>query len=101
MSRKAPNPEPPEGKRPPPPPGPPPVVDSVVMNKRPHTYLKHTGCHVENCVICDGDIHYCTVCEGADASLSTHCIGRPLTDNEEICLTQGGDFKNDKWEKPL
>jgi len=69
------------------------------MNTQPHTLLKHTDCQVSICIICHGGINYCTTCKGAEGSLSTDCIGRELTDNEEIAISNGDDFINGKWRR--
>ena len=32
---------------------------------------------------CEGNLAFCTVCKGAEGSLTTECCGRPITEEEE------------------
>lgn len=54
------------------------------------------------CPICDGGLAYCTVCKGAEGSLTTDCCGRPLTaiEEAEICRLGGVDFIGGQWVSP-
>ena len=55
-------------------------------------------CVDTHCNICDGGLAFCTVCGGAEGSLTTECRGEKL---EEIVLEQvyhhGLDFYGGKW----
>lgn len=42
---------------------------------RKHVYLKHKGCELQYCSICDGGLLYCTVCNQAEGELEPECPG--------------------------
>jgi hypothetical protein len=48
-----------------------------------HVYLKHVACEEAMCAICDGGLALCTVCGGAEGSLTTECPGRKVTSAED------------------
>lgn len=63
-----------------------------------HQYEEHADCQHVNCPICDGGLSFCTVCLGAEASLTTECVGRALTQGEQVLIQQGArDFVNGAW----
>lgn len=63
-----------------------------------HKYYK-CNCIEQQCIFCDGELSLCTVCNGAEGTLTTHCCNRKITDIEEELIYQGYlDFKNNKWE---
>lgn len=51
------------------------------------------------CWICGGGLSFCTVCKGAEGSLTSECCGRPITEEEEhkIYVEASLDFKNGEW----
>ena len=49
------------------------------------------------CFICDGDISYCVICHGAESSLPTDCPEKKMTDNQQIGVTNGDDYKDGNW----
>lgn len=54
------------------------------------------GCR--GCPLCDGGLVICKVCKGAEASLTTDCPGRPLSEEEELSIfNKDLDFKAGKW----
>lgn len=54
-----------------------------------------------NCPPREDGLSHCSVCGGAEASLTKHCVGRKLTEGEEIAVMAGAlDFKNGKWVNP-
>jgi hypothetical protein len=65
-----------------------------------HEYVKHDKCEIDNCLICDGGLLVCTVCKGAESSLTTECCGKPLTDKDQYCVSNGDDYENGKWVRP-
>lgn len=74
------------------------VLDDLdVVLTLPHTFEKHTNCEINHCQLCEGGLSYCTTCKGCESSLSTHCIGKPLTEHDHICISNGDDYKNGKW----
>ncbi len=58
--------------------------------------FKDCKCNGSGCRFCDDGLFMCTVCGGLEESLTTHCCGRQLTEDEEdrICHF---DFKDGKW----
>lgn len=64
-----------------------------------HIYKKHFECDERHCPICDGGLKHCTVCGGAENSLTEECCGRALTIMEEDQIMAAElDFKNGVWE---
>lgn len=63
-----------------------------------HQLLTHAECSVTHCVICDGGLKHCTVCEGTESSLPTECPGKPMTDYQEVEVSElSRDFIRGKW----
>lgn len=60
-----------------------------MTNLMKHTKETHKECEIQNCPICDGDLFSCTVCDGAEGSLTTDCYGSPLTSIELEGVMQG------------
>lgn len=59
---------------------------------------KFHKCTEENCYICNGVLSFCTVCGGAEDGLTTHCLGRRISESEEKDVyLKIRDFKNNKW----
>lgn len=47
-------------------------------------------------------LSHCSVCGGAEASLTRHCPGRKITEGEQLAVTVGAiDFVDGKWINPL
>lgn len=63
-----------------------------------HSYFE-CKCGKPYCRFCDGGLGYCTVCNGFEGTLTTHCPGRKLTEEEEIMIYNLGilDFRNGRW----
>lgn len=72
-----------------------------------HIYEKHTSsdqCHPypESCIVCDGGLGICTVCGGAEGSLTTDCPGVKMTpEQDEAVYACKLDFKDGKWIVPI
>ncbi len=67
--------------------------------KTTHTWHK---CNEERCNVCEGGLGWCTVCGGAEITLTTDCPGVKLTEEQEIAITNGElDFRVGKWWVPL
>ena len=75
--------------------------DSLAPKGKKHNYEVHNKCEHLRCHICDGGLLHCLDCNGAESSLTTDCVGRRLTDNEQTCVANGDDFKNNKWIRAL
>ena len=54
-------------------------------------------CQVTHCNICDGGLALCTVCNGAEASLTTECPGRKISDEEQDQIVKGNLDYNEDW----
>lgn len=61
-----------------------------------HTREKHQHCDKAHCPICDGGLFSCTVCGGAEASLTEDCCGRQLTDKEQWAVQTGRLFYTER-----
>ncbi|MFA5313869.1 MAG: hypothetical protein WC375_11255 [Methanomassiliicoccales archaeon] len=63
-----------------------------------HIYKK-CHCHKIGCWFCDGGLAVCTVCNGAEGTLTTECCGRPITKDEEHLIYKEGtlDFVAGAW----
>lgn len=79
------------------------VIDLMAALKeslrlRHHRYecqINHSG---ERCHYCDGNLFLCTVCGGAESSLTTDCPGTPLTKEQDAAVSAGTlDYKYGKW----
>ena len=55
-----------------------------------------------SCLYCDGGLCDCTVCGGAEGSLTSECPGVRMTEEQEYLVSKPGtlDFKNGKWFNP-
>jgi len=63
-----------------------------------HDLEKHKNCNKEYCSICVGGLALCTVCGGAEMTLTTDCCERPLTEAEcDLIINSELDFKNRIW----
>ena len=64
-----------------------------------HKLLEHEqGCRIKDCIICVQGVCHCTVCEGTESSLTTHCVGKRLLPNQQTMIANDAlDFKNGKW----
>lgn len=60
---------------------------------------EHGGCKNEgHCQFCEGGLFSCTVCGGAEGSLSTHCPGVALTDQQLDDIYAGKlDYKDGRF----
>jgi hypothetical protein len=71
-----------------------------------HIYEKHTDskqCHPYpgSCWICDGGLGVCTVCGGAEGSLTIECPGVQMTAEQDEKVYAGAiDFKDGHWITP-
>jgi len=57
-------------------------------------------CDSEYCYICNNGarLDFCEVCKGGEASLTTECCQRVLTELEEdLIMAKKLDFKNGEW----
>lgn len=55
--------------------------------------------HVYSCNYCDGGLASCDVCGGAEASLPTHCPGKPMSHQEQDEVAAGVlDFVDGQWQ---
>ena len=55
-------------------------------------------CEEENCFVCEGGLGLCTVCNGAESSLTTHCCGHGLNTLALDNISKGSlNFKDGKW----
>lgn len=76
--------------------------DELVMGgKMKHTFEKHDPCCESPCHICDGGLLHCTVCKGAESSLTTDCCERVLSSEEQIGVANGDDYINGKWVRVI
>jgi len=68
---------------------------------REHTWYE---CHCEQsgCMFCDGGLGACTVCGGAEGTLTTECCGRRLTEEEKDKVYKEGtlDYLDGQWVNP-
>jgi len=57
------------------------------------------NCGEDPCNICGGGLQFCTICHGAEGSLTTDCCGRPLTEEEERLIYEEGvlDYVAGEW----
>lgn len=55
-------------------------------------------CTRNGCPYCEGGLGLCTVCGGAEGSLTTDCCGHHLNEHIQDAIYKGGlDFKDGKW----
>lgn len=65
--------------------------------KTEHTLYECT-CRQHGCQYCEGGLASCTVCGGAEGTLSTHCPGVKLNEYIHEEIYHGGlDFINGEW----
>lgn len=64
-----------------------------------HRWYTHYKCSTDAyCPVCDGGLSWCEICNGAEASLTTHCPERPLTEAEEAAVTARAlDYVDGCW----
>jgi hypothetical protein len=63
-----------------------------------HTLYKCVDCQKAHCQFCDGGLALCTVCKGAEATLTSTCTGAPLSEDQGRLVQAGKlDFKDGKW----
>ncbi len=54
-----------------------------------------------HCVFCESGLKSCTVCGGAEITLTTECVGRKLTEREnELLMVEKLDYRRGKWRVP-
>jgi hypothetical protein len=65
---------------------------------RKHTFYQ-CKCNKFGCQFCDGGLGLCTVCDGAEGTLTTECPGRKITKEEaaKIYNWKSLDFKDGQW----
>lgn len=64
-----------------------------------HLYEVHEKCEKAHCLICDGGLAVCTVCGGAEGTLTTECPEYPLTRVQQQEVYAGrADFIGGGWE---
>lgn len=63
-----------------------------------HKYFK-CKCNEPYCMYCDGGLGLCTICGGAEGTLTTDCCGRRITHEEEdrIYKQCNLDFRDGEW----
>lgn len=65
--------------------------------KQNHTWHE-CDCHQPGCMFCDGALGLCTVCDGFEGTLTTHCCNRQLSQEEKDEIYKGNrDFVNGGW----
>ncbi|HLD89872.1 MAG TPA: hypothetical protein VI911_02435 [Patescibacteria group bacterium] len=63
-----------------------------------HTFVKHEKCKITPCPICDGALALCSVCGGAESSLTTECCGEKMPSWLEAAVSNScTDFIGGKW----
>lgn len=65
-----------------------------------HTLFRcPSTCALMYCAFCQGGLALCTLCGGAEGTLTTECCGRRLTAAEEEAIHESGtlDFKGGRW----
>jgi hypothetical protein len=63
-----------------------------------HIYEIHENCEIHNCIICDGGLKICTVCNGAEATLPAECPGTKMTEEQQNKIQAGEiDYLSDRW----
>jgi hypothetical protein len=67
-----------------------------------HQYEKHENCRAEgHCMICDGGLSVCTVCQCIEGSLATECPGFSAWKNYGERIYKGEiDFVGGEWVTP-
>ncbi len=54
---------------------------------------KHQG----SCNFCDGGLSLCTVCGGAESTLTTECCGYKFSQSQEKLILKGVDYYDGRW----
>jgi len=69
---------------------------------REHKYYE-CDCGRGSCLYCGGGLALCTVCGGAEGTLTTECCGRKISTLEEDRIYKDGnlDFQNGHWVSSL
>lgn len=63
-----------------------------------HAFVVHTNCSIRNCPICEGGLHLCSVCGGAESSLTTDCPDKKIPGWLETAVSNAYmDFVGGKW----
>jgi hypothetical protein len=57
-----------------------------------HILEKHDKCEIPHCCVCDGGLAICTVCGGAEGTLTEDCCGRILSGDEQDDVYYGRLF---------
>lgn len=72
--------------------------DRTFKKKWEHIFAT-CDCGEGPCNICGGGLAFCTMCNGAEGSLTTDCCGRPITPDEEDKIYKQGslDFRKGEW----
>ena len=76
-----------------------PILEVLVIG-REHTWHE-CSCGDSVCMFCGGGLSCCTVCRGFEGTLTTECVGRPLTEAEEKAIYNDGvlNFRKGRWLK--
>ena len=62
-----------------------------------HTYYE-CKCNGEFCQFCAGGLGWCTVCDGFEGELGTHCPGQKMTKDEKYNIYKlGADYRDNEW----
>jgi hypothetical protein len=63
-----------------------------------HVLVVHNNCTDDHCPICDGGLCVCSVCGGADSSLTTECSGKIIPAWLETAVSNSYvDFIGGRW----
>ncbi|MBA4219055.1 MAG: hypothetical protein C0460_17175 [Methylibium sp.] len=63
-----------------------------------HKLYQCRGCSANFCPFCMGGLKFCTVCNGAEGTLTTHCTGARLSVPQELAVKAGRlDYANGLW----
>ncbi len=50
------------------------------------------------CPYCDGGLFYCTVCQGAEGTLTKECPGVSISNDDQELIMHGLDYWDGKWQ---
>ena len=63
-----------------------------------HVYERHEACNEQHCNICHGGLAKCTVCGGAEGSLTTDCPGQRIDPDTDDAVYAGElDYRAGHW----
>lgn len=64
-------------------------------------FICSKDCDNEHCNYCIGGLVKCTVCSGAESSLTTHCYGEKIGDSMlQMITNKQADFVDGDWIRP-